>query len=108
MTDDNRPALTRAFIGDKPAQTPPEYLAGVASGKFSRDGEVSLLNASIRELQTELARVCIRNAALAMQLRRLIDAAEQYTRSDHLTETIAEAARVLLRTPLAVDPKEWP
>ena len=32
---------------DNAAVTPPEYLAGVRSGVASRDGEVSLLNATM-------------------------------------------------------------
>ena len=49
---------------DRAAQTPAEYLRGVAWGTFSRDGEVSLLNAAIREKDealrwyAEQARLC--------------------------------------------------
>lgn len=40
------------------AVTPQEYLDGVRSGSASRDGEVALLNAVIRELMAEKMQAC--------------------------------------------------
>lgn len=39
------------------AETPSEYLRGVEWGKFTRDGEVSLLNAVIREKDAEIKKL---------------------------------------------------
>jgi hypothetical protein len=52
----------------RPCQTHPEYLAGVAWGTFSRDGEVSLLIATIHELQAEIVKL---RATIEEQHRRL-------------------------------------
>jgi hypothetical protein len=46
------------------ATTPQEWLRGHATGIADRDGEVSLLNATIRELTVEIERLRAREAHL--------------------------------------------
>lgn len=48
--------------------TPPEYLAGLAQGHADRDGEVSLLNAVIREHRDAL-RECAEDLAAELDAR---------------------------------------
>jgi hypothetical protein len=59
------------------ATTPQEWLRGHATGIADRDGEVSLLNATIRELTVEIERLRAREA-------RLLDIIRCYNSDDAL------------------------
>lgn len=83
---------------DHGAMTPPEYLAGLRSGIASRDGEVSLLNAVIRELATEKMQILA-------AMRELLSGHDNLYRmsfpgGDPANDIAAKAARRLL--------DEWP